>query len=402
MTLGPDAQDQVGTDVDVDSGSDVEVEVDVAVVGAGVAGLSAAWSLARDASVVVLEQEELPATHASGRSAAVLSETSGPAAVCALARASRPFLTAPPPSFTPVPLVAPRGMLWVSDVVGGTDHIAAAAAELGVAHRTLTTREATAAVSVLRADWVAAAVLEEDAMSIDVAALLDGYRAGLARRGGQLLTGHRVEALHRHDDRWTIAGGDRTVRCEVVVNAAGAWVDRVAAAAGLAPIGFQPLLRTAFTFPAEESQQGWPLVMDTGGRFYFEPEGPGLLASPADETLSVPHDARADELAMGRAVDALAEATTLAVRGVRSKWAGLRTFAPDRVPVVGFDPRAPGFFWLAGQGGGGIKTAPALAELASARILGTRPADTSPADTDPTGTGADRWDLGPERFLPGP
>jgi D-arginine dehydrogenase len=132
-------------------------------------------------------------------------------------------------------------------------------------------------------------------------------------------------------------------------------------------LGLTPLLRTAFTFPVD-GVESWPLVMDAGDRFYFEPEGPGLLASPADETPSPPCDARADETAMAVGVDTLAEATTLEVRGVRSRWAGLRTFAPDRLPVVGEDPMAPGFFWLAGQGGAGIKTSPAMATLISAIV----------------------------------
>lgn len=165
------------------------------------------------------------------------------------------------------------------------------------------------------------------------------------------------------------------VRCDVVVNAAGAWGDVVAAAAGVEPVGLAPLRRTAciVAVPGGHDVTHWPLVMDAAGTFYAEPEPGGLLLSPADETPDEPGDARPDELDVALAIDRLRDATTLPVRSVRRAWAGLRTFAPDRVPVAGFAPDAPGFYWLVGQGGGGIKTAPALAALAAADILDTPP-----------------------------
>lgn len=340
------------------------LQADIVVVGGGIAGLSAAWELAADASVVLLEQEAQPATHATGRSAAVISETYGPREVCAIAAASRDFLTSPPPSFTEVPLLSPRGMLWVSDRPNALDAITQQAGGLDLTLERASSDRARELVPVLRPEWVADALYEPEVKAIDVGSLLEGYRSGLLARGGKIYTSRQSIELTARSGSWEVRHSAGITRCSTVVNAAGAWADAVAASAGLEALGLQPLLRTAFLFPAHEpGATEWPLVMDFGGKFYFEPEGDLLLTSPAEETPCEPHDARADELAMAQATDALAEATTLQVRGVRQRWGGLRTFAADRLPVVGFDPRATGFFWLAGQGGAGIKTAPALAAL---------------------------------------
>ncbi|HEY8546458.1 MAG TPA: FAD-binding oxidoreductase [Acidimicrobiales bacterium] len=364
----------------------------VVVVGGGIAGASAAWALAAGgADVALVEQELQPGHHATGRSAAVTNETVGHPVVGALARAGRPFLEDPPPGFVDHPLLAPRGLLWVAEDPAALDALASAgsvAAGPGPAPaRRVGPDEVRRLVPELRPEWAAAGgVHEPDARSIDVAALLQGYLRGLRRRGGRVRTGCRVTGLARDATGWTLtvavaAGGDgdgradgpaERLRCDVVVDAAGAWGDVVAAQAGVRPVGLAPLRRTAciVAVPAGHDVARWPLVMDAGGTFYAEPEPGGLLLSPADETPTDPGDARPDELDVALALDRLRAATTLPVRSVRRAWAGLRTFAPDRVPVAGFAPDAPGFYWLVGQGGGGIKTAPALAALAAADILG--------------------------------
>ena len=343
----------------------------VVVIGAGIAGAAAAYRLAADCDVVLLEMEPQPGVHATGRSAAVLSETSGSAAVCALAAASRPFFVEPPADVLATTVLAPRGLLWVADLAAraALDELAGVAAAIGVRAEHLDVDAATALVPALRREWLVAALHEPDAMAIDVAQLLDGFLTGFRRRGGTVRLATPAVRAERVGRRWTVHLPDGRVEADVVVDAAGAWADDVAARSGVEPLGLRPLLRTAFTFPIAGADR-WPLVMDAGSRFYFEPEGPGLLASPAEETESAPCDARPDELAIAMAVDALAAATTLDVRGVRSTWAGLRTFAPDRVPVVGEDPAHPGFFWLAGQGGAGIKTSPAMADALAALVLG--------------------------------
>lgn len=350
-----------------------QAEPSVIVVGGGIAGASAAWALADVlADVTLLELEAQPGTHATGRSAAILSETSGLTEVCGLAVASRAFFTTPPDGFCTTDLLSERGLLWVTDDADdpANDALIESAARVGVTLQALSPERAHELVPALRPEWVGTALHEPHAMSIDVAQLLDGYLSGFRTRGGTVRTSTPALALAHDGDIWTIDTGTEQLRCDVVVDAAGAWADDVAVRAGLTPVGLQPYLRTAFTFPVDDTDD-WPLVMDIPGRFYFEPEAPGLLGSPSEETPTDPCDAQADDLAVAMAVDALAEATTLAVRGVRNRWAGLRTFAPDRLPVVGPDPAAPGFFWLAGQGGAGIKTAPALAEAITSLVTDT-------------------------------
>lgn len=365
----------------------------VVVVGGGIAGAAAAFRLASDAEVVLVEMESQPGVHATGRSAAVLSETSGSAAVCALAVASRHFFVDPPDDTVESTVLSPRGLLWVADEAArpALDDLATVAGSIGVRADRLDADAAADLVPALRSDWVADALHEPDAMSIDVARLLDGFLTGFRRRGGTVRLASPAVRIERNGGGWRVHLPDSTIHADVVVNAAGAWADDVARRAGVRPLGLQPLLRTAFTFPVVGAE-AWPLVMDAGSRFYFEPEGPGLLASPAEETASEPCDARPDELAIAMAVDALAEATTLSVRGVRSTWAGLRTFAPDRIPVVGEDPDHPGFFWLAGQGGAGIKTSPAMAD-ALARLVLDEPFPTALTEL---GVGSDV--LTPARF----
>jgi D-arginine dehydrogenase len=355
----------------------------VVVIGAGIAGAAAAHRLAESCEVVLVEMEPHAGFHATGRSAATLSETSGSAAVCALAAASRPFFVDPPDDAFGGGVLRPRGLLWVADEPwrSALDDLAAVAASIGVRAERLDGDAAAAVVPVLRPDWLDAALYEPDAMSIDVARLLDGYLTAFRRRGGTVRLATPAVRVERTGSSWRVAltgapstpsgagvDADDVVECDVVVNAAGAWADEIARRSGVTPIGLRPLRRTAFVFPVE-GVDGWPLVMDVGSRFYFEPEGPGLLASPGEETPSEPCDARADELAMAQATDSLAEATTLRVRGVRSSWAGLRTFTADRVPLVGEEPDHPGWFWLAGQGGAGIKTAPAMADTLASLVL---------------------------------
>jgi D-arginine dehydrogenase len=364
---------------------------DIVIVGGGIAGLSAGWALSEEASVVVLEREDQLASHATGRSAAVISETYGPRALCALAAASRAFLESPPDEFAPVPLARPRGLLWITRGASLVE-VSDTAARLGVRCVSLTPDEVVERVPVIRGEWPTESLLEPDAMSIDVAALVDGHRRGIRERGGRIATTSEALRLERTSSRWEVRTGKEVLRCDIVVDAGGAWADEVARRAGVEPVGIQPYRRTAFVFPvADPDPTGWPLVVDAGGRFYFEPEGDGLLASPADETPTDPHDARADPMAMAMATDALAEATTLVVKGVRRQWAGLRTFAPDRRPVIGFEPGVAGFFWLAGQGSGGIKTSPAMAAAARNLIF-----DTSTPELERVGL--DIESLGPGRF----
>jgi D-arginine dehydrogenase len=337
---------------------------DVLVIGGGMAGFSVAWHLSAHASVVLVETERLIGLHSTGRSAAMLNVTSGPPAVCRLASAGREFLSSPPDGFCDAPLLGPRGLLWVGR--SGTEEMLEATrakAPNGAAQR-LGPVDAHRLVPLL-ADEAASAggVLEPGAMSIDVSALLEGYRRGLLGRGGLVHVSSEVIELRRAAGVWTVTAGESTFTCATVVNAAGAWADTVARRAGLKPLGLRPLRRTAVLVSAPSAVRDWPMVMDVEGRWYACPDSGGLLISPADESPSEPEDARPDEADVALAIERVNAALDLGIRSVRQSWVGLRTFTSDRLPAIGSDPQEPSFVWLVGQGGAGIKMAPELARL---------------------------------------
>jgi D-arginine dehydrogenase len=250
---------------------------------------------------------------------------------------------------------------------------------------------------MLRPDYVAGAVWEPDAMDMDVHAIHHGYLKGLRARGGRIVTDAELQSLTRHNGLWHAETRAGPQSAPWLVNAAGAWADAVAALAGLAPIGLVPKRRTAITFdptpiPEQADLPHWPMVCDADETFYFKPEGGRLLASPADETPSEPCDAQAEELDVALTVDRIERASLFSVRRISHRWAGLRTFAPDKTPVVGPDPAAEGFFWLAGQGGYGIQTAPAMARTAAGLLTSGK----IPEDLATLGVTAS--DLAPERL----
>jgi len=342
---------------------------DVVVVGGGMAGVSVAALLAADRSVLLLEAESQLAYHTTGRSAAVFLESYGGPQVRALTRASRPLYEAVPeqdPNATR--LLTPTVELLVADRAG-LPELDATLAEVASLRR-LTPAEARAYCPVLSPDWLAGAAVEPGACNIDVMGLHQHYLRTGRRRGLAVRTGARVRSGRRLGETWRLETAGGPVEAPVVVNAAGAWADTVALALGALPLGLTPLRRTIAVVPVAELDPGWPLVGDVAETFYFRPEGTGLLISPAEETPSDPCDARPDELDVARAIENVNAATTLRLRSVSATWAGLRTFAPDRVPVAGWDPELPGLAWLAGQGGYGIQLAPALAAFAAALVRG--------------------------------
>lgn len=367
---------------------------DVVVVGAGIAGASAGADLAGDLKVVVLERESHPGMHSTGRSAALFSEIYGSPAVRSLSRASRDFLRVPPEGFATVELVRDRGALHIASV-GQLEALDAFAGLPDVAPsvRRLSAAEALEACPILRPDFIAAGVLELGSADIDVDALHQGWLRQLRARGGRVVVDAEVTALVREGGGWRVETPQRRISAGVVINAAGAWADRMAAMAGVAPIGLQPKRRTAMIVDAPEGadSQRWPMVIDVDEQFYFRPDAGALLLSPGDETPSEPCDAQPEELDIAVCVDRVQTATTLQVSRIRRSWAGLRSFVADRTPVVGFAPDAPGFFWLAGQGGYGIQTAPAMGRLAAALARGEQ----TPADLAEFGVDTD--DLRPDR-----
>lgn len=371
-------------------------ETHVGVIGGGIAGAGVAFEIAAFASVVLLEREDHCGTHATGRSAASFTETYGNSVIRRLAMASRSFLADPPSGFADVPLLKPRGTVTIAradqaDALEGALERARALVSTVVR---IDPAEAIRRVPVLRPEAVAVAMLEPDAMEIDVDALHRGFLRGAARRGARILTGTGVEAIERCGSRWRVTTSRGEIHASILVDAAGAWADDVARLAGLRPLGLVPKRRTAFLVPVPDGVEigGWPLVDDVGETFYFKPDAGRLFVSPADATPSLPVDAYPDDLDVAIGVDRLERATTLDIRRVHRAWAGLRTFAADRSPVVGPDPAAADFIWLAGQGGYGIKTSPALSRACAALVR------REPLPDDLLHLGLNARDLSPGRF----
>ena len=345
--------------------------VDVVVVGGGIAGASVAANLAETLKVVVLERESHPGLHSTGRSAALFSEIYGGAAVRALSRASREFFYSPPEDFTSAPIVRRRSTLHIATAEQRNQLDAfATLPDVAPAIRRLDGAGARALCPILRDGHVVSAALETASCDLDVNSLHQGWLRKLRAHGGRLLVNAEVNSLEHTGSAWQVATADQAFQAEVVINAAGAWADVLARRAGVREVGLQPRRRTALIVdvPPGVNVDEWPMVIDIDEQFYFKPDAGALLLSPADETPSEPCDAWPDDWDVAVAVDRVQGATTLEVERVRRSWAGLRSFVSDREPVVGFAPDARGFFWLAGQGGYGIQTAPAMSALAAALV----------------------------------
>ncbi len=362
--------------------------IDFAVIGAGIAGASAAYELSAHGSVKLFEMEATAGYHSTGRSAALFTECDGPAPIRHLAMASRNFLLHPPDGFSDTAILHERGVLFLA-LHGQEEKIEAFyrdQIEMVPTVAKLSPQETAGMCPVLRSDELAGGVFEPTAMDIDVHALHQGFLNGLKRRGGTLATSTPVTALERVGSGWRVTTPGTVDDAAVVVNAAGAWCDVVGAMAGLDPIQLQPKRRTAFTFapPAQLDHLRWPMVVEAQHDFYFRPEGPHLLGSPGDQTPVDPQDIRHEEIDVAIAIDRIQSVTTMQIRTIKAAWAGLRSFVPDGLPVVGFDPAVDGFFWLAGQGGYGILSSPALSRLTAGLITGgTAPLSVTSYGLDP-------------------
>jgi D-arginine dehydrogenase len=342
---------------------------DIIVIGAGIAGAGIAWNLAADARVAIVEREDQPGYHTTGRSAAVYLKGYGTEVIRDLTVLSEAFLAGPPADFSEVPLIHPRGALTLvrPDQMDRLDrYLARQRRHLPHVER-LDPKAILAMVPALDPAYAAAAVYDGDARDLDVDAIFQGFLRGFRQRGGKLLTSAEVRTVDHGNGLWHVGTARGSLHAPVVVNAAGAWADELAALAGLGPLGMVPKRRTALIVrpPDGLDVSGWPCVDDIDEQFYFRPEAGKLLCSPADTTPSEPCDAQPEELDIAIAIDRIERALPLGIRRVERSWAGLRTFVADGSPVVGFDPRAEGFFWLAGQGGYGIQTSPALSQLAA-------------------------------------
>ncbi len=349
-------------------------QTDFIIIGGGIAAASVGYWLAPHGRVILLERESQPGYHSTGRSAALFMESYGTAQVRALTMASRAFFANPPEGFSDHPLISPRGAMMVA-----TQGEEALLAEQWTVFRSVTpharllsSAEACALVPVLRPEKVLGAVLEPDAADMDVDAIHQGFLRGLRRAGGQVICKAEVTALARAGDAWQVQAGGQTYTAPVVINAAGAWADVVAALAGVQTIGLEPRRRSAFIFAPPEGihSSAWPLTASIDEGWYFKPDAGMLLGSPANADPVAPQDIQPEELDIAMAIHRIEEMTTLTIRRPTRTWAGLRSFVADGDLVGGFDEQAPGFFWLAAQGGYGIQTSAAMGEACAALARG--------------------------------
>jgi D-arginine dehydrogenase len=349
--------------------------VDSVVIGAGIAGASIGHWLAPHARIVVLEREDQPGYHSTGRSAALFMESYGTPQVRALTMASRAFLEHPPAGFSERPILTPRGALMVAaarqdELLDAHWRVLRSVSDRG---RLLGRAEALALVPVLRAQRLLGAVYEPGAMDIDVHALHQGYLRAIRRHGGAIVCNAEVDALDRTGaDTWHVSARGRRYEAKQVVIAAGAWCDAVAQLAGAAPIGLVAKRRSAFVFapPADVASAAWPLIAGIDESWYVKPDAGMLLGSPANADPVAPQDVQPEELDIALAIDRIEAMTTLRVRRPTRRWAGLRSFVADGDLVGGFDPAVPGLFWVAAQGGYGIQTSAAMGEACAALVRG--------------------------------
>lgn len=345
---------------------------DVAIIGAGIAGASIASEIGAHRSVLLLEAEDQPGYHATGRSAAFWTETYGGPLVQPLTSASRDFLENPPREFSETSFLSKRGAINISrdEEAHLAEKFVADFADSEVAMEFWNPDQMRALLPNLKEGW-SNAVYEPDCCDIDVAALHAAYLKDAKRKSVDLRCRSRVVQIERLGDGWAIEAGDQHFHSDILINASGAWADEIAAMAAIMPVGIQPYARNIVQIETDPpSSPNRPLVVGLDGSFYFKPEAGGnYWISPHDEIPDVPSDVAPDELSVATAIDRFEAVLDVEVKKVTRKWAGLRSFAPDRLPVIGFDPDDHGFFWFAGQGGFGIQTAPAAAQLAKSLFL---------------------------------
>jgi D-arginine dehydrogenase len=344
---------------------------DIIVIGAGIAGSSAAAHLAKDHKLVILEMEERPGYHSTGRSAATYEPNYGPPSIRALTRASHSFFETPPQGFAAAPLVSPRQTVLVVP-----EHQQSQAQQLlktGVDLGEISFAEARRHFPPLKQSYARHAMLDPTTADVDVDLLHQGFLRLIKAGGGEIVCKAPVERIERLNGAWQATTPVGTFCAPILINAAGAWGDEIARRAGLTPRGLQPKRRSMAIVPLASGMNvmDWSFVGDVGETWYAKPSGGRLLVSPAEAEPVEPHDAYADDMTLAEGIARFQEAIDIEVTRLEGSWGGLRSFVPDGNPVCGFDQDAEGFFWLIGQGGYGIQTAPALGELAAALVRGT-------------------------------
>jgi D-arginine dehydrogenase len=373
--------------------------LDAVIIGGGIAGTSVAYFMSNHANVIVLEREPQPGLHSTGRSAALFSETYGGPQIRALTRASRSFLEKPPRDFVEHDLLSPRGVL----VIGSGEQAARVEADYEAmrAHTPLQLLDEShmrAMVPVLEPQFARRGLFEPGAADIDVNALHQGFIRGLKQRGSRLECSAQIQSIERAGGEWLLEVSMRgaqphALRAPIIIDAAGAWADEVAALAGVAPLGIEPRRRSAFLFQPPEGvlTAHWPFVTSVTEDFYFKPDAGLLLGSPANADPVRPHDVQAEDIDIAIAIDHIERVTTMRIQRPMRPWAGLRTFVADGGLVGGFDPSARGFFWVAALGGYGIQSCAAMGEACANLALGrTLPAHLVDAGLTPAMLGVER------------
>jgi len=345
---------------------------DILIIGAGMAGIGAAARLAPHASVTVLEMEERPAYHTTGRSAATFILNYGNDVLRAMNAASEDILRSGG-DLAEAGFLSPRGVLQVEEP--GMEAAFEAYIDGASGLEILGPEDVCRCFPPYRPERVVRGALEPDASDIDVDGLLQAFIRKMRAHGGQIVPKAEVKVLNRTGGVWRVETQAGAFEAPVVVNAAGAWGDVVAGLAGIAPVGLIPMRRTIAVLPAPggADTSGWTLTASIAETWYAKPDGGRLWVSPADADPVEPHDAWPDDMVLAEGLHRFEQSTTIEVTRVERSWAGLRTFAPDRTPVNGFEPAADGFVWLVGQGGYGIQTAPAMSRLAADLVLGHDP-----------------------------
>ncbi len=346
---------------------------DFIVIGAGIAGASLGWRLAAHGRTLVLEREDHPGYHTTGRSAAQYIASYGPPDVRTLTLASRAFLESPPDGFADQPLLHRRAVMTFA-APGDEDRLDQHEQDLralGVDVERIDAAAARRLVPVLKPGRVTGAVIETDSFDMDVDVIHQGYLRGLRHRGGVLTCRAEVRGATAINGRWRVTTSAGEVEAPVVINAAGAWCDVLAPLFGARPIGLVPRRRSALLFdpPAGLPTADWPLVASADESFYFKPDAGRLFGTPANQDPTHPQDVQPEEIDIAIAIDRIEANTTMTVRPRRT-WAGLRSFVGDGEMVGGFDPQVPGLFWCAGQGGYGIQSSPAMSEACAAIVIG--------------------------------
>lgn len=352
------------------SDSKAEGRFDIIVIGAGIAGVSVAAECAKHAGVLLLETESHPATHSTGRSAAYFAPAYGNAVVRGITQASEAFFRAPPTEYFSTELLRPRDSVFIAGE-DQRDQLAQMQADVDVL-QPVSVQQLSQAIPLLRPGRIAAALRDTSGGDLDVDLIVQGYLRQFRAFNGTLITAAPVRQMHYRNGLWQLDTERGDYSAPTVVNAGGAWADKVVESAGLSGLGITPKRRTAVLVDPPEGVDigNWPLTVDVDEAFYFKPDAGQLLLSPADETPSEACDAQAEEWDVALAVDRVTQVLDLPVKRINHCWAGLRSFAPDKHFVVGEDPRASGFFWMAGQGGYGVQAAPGLAMLATHWLTG--------------------------------